>query len=339
MDIETLEKNLNQGKVESIYLLYGEEIFLREQIVKKIKNIFGEMITGINYINLGEENIKNLISEAEIPAFGYSRKLIIARNTNIFKKEGKRKSDSQEKEIINKLSTYIKENIENIKDNVIIIFIEDEAEKNTLYDTISKNGIVCKFEEQKPVQIIKRLKQICNLYKVNVNESTLQYFIECCGTNMQELINEIRKLIEYEGENGTITKETVDLLSTKKIESIIFELTDNLGKKNIAEALKVLNNLLYSKEPLQKILITLYNHFKKLYLVKLANKYKKNVSDVLNLKANQMFLINKYNIQSKAFKEEELRNIMQQLIDLDYNYKIGKIDLNIGFEAILCTYV
>ena len=156
---------------------------------------------------------------------------------------------------------------------------------------------------------------------------------------MQELINEIRKLIEYEGENGTITKETVDLLSTKKIESIIFELTDNLGKKNIAEALKVLNNLLYSKEPLQKILITLYNHFKKLYLVKLANKYKKNVSDVLNLKANQMFLINKYNIQSKAFKEEELRNIMQQLIDLDYNYKIGKIDLNIGFEAILCTYV
>ena len=74
----------------------------------------------------------------------------------------------------------------------------------------------------------------------------------------KELINEIRKLIEYEGENGTITKETVDLLATKKIESIIFELTDNLGKKNIAEALKVLNNLLYSKEPLQKILITLY---------------------------------------------------------------------------------
>ena len=33
---------------------------------------------------------------------------------------------------------------------------------------------------------------------------------------MQELINEIRKLIEYVGVNGTIQKEDIDKLSTKK---------------------------------------------------------------------------------------------------------------------------
>lgn len=37
------------------------------------------------------------------------------------------------------------------------------------------------------------------MYQVNIDENTLQYFIETCGTNMQVLINEIRKLIEYEG--------------------------------------------------------------------------------------------------------------------------------------------
>ena len=46
---------------------------------------------------------------------------------------------------------------------------------------------------------------------------------------MQELINEIRKLIEYAGKGGTITKKEVDLLCNKKIESIIFDLTDSLG--------------------------------------------------------------------------------------------------------------
>ena len=50
---------------------------------------------------------------------------------------------------------------------------------------------------------------------------------------MQDLINEIRKLIEYVGENGTIKKEDIDKLSIKKIESIIFDLTDDLGKKDI----------------------------------------------------------------------------------------------------------
>ena len=36
--------------------------------------------------------------------------------------------------------------------------------------------------------------------------------------------------------------------------------------------------------------------------------------------------------------EKELRKILQELIDLDYNYKNGLIDINIGLEAILCRY-
>ena len=34
----------------------------------------------------------------------------------------------------------------------------------------------------------------------------------------------------------------------------------------------------------------------------------------------------------------ELKNILQKLIDLDYKYKIGEIDLQVGLESILCTY-
>ena len=33
----------------------------------------------------------------------------------------------------------------------------------------------------------------------------------------------------------------------------------------------------------------------------------------------------------------ELKKLIQQLEDLDYKYKIGLIDLNIGLEAIICT--
>ena len=91
-----------------------------------------------------------------------------------------------------------------------------------------------------------------------------------------------------------------------------------------------------AKEPIQKILITLYNHFKKLYFVKLAIKYNKDITTSLNLKPNQMFLVNKYKIQSKGFQTEELRKIIQNLEDLDYKYKIGLIDINIGLEAIIC---
>lgn len=337
MTIENLEKELKNGKLENVYVLYGEELFLLESCLKRIKKNFGELASGINYIQLDDTNVNSIMSELQTPAFGYSRKLIIARDTKILKKETKRKANSNEVSLIReKLNNYLKNS--NIDDSVIV-FIEAEVDKVELLETIQNiGGVVCNFEFQKPLQIEQRLKGICNAYKVNVSSSTLNYLIEVCGTNMQNLINEIRKLIEYAGENGTIKNEDINALCTKTIDSNIFDLTDNLGKKNITEVIRILNELLYAREPIQKILITLYNHFKKLYIVKLAESSNRNIATELNLKPNQTFLVNKYKNQSKYFNLQELEIILKELIDLDYNYKIGKIDLNIGLESILCRY-
>ena len=338
LKVDELEKQLNQGYCQGMYLLYGEETFLLEQNLNKIKKNFGEIVKGINYILIDENNIQELIADIETPAFGYAKKLIIARNTGIFKRESKGRSGGVSKELKDKINDYLKENVEIINETVILVFIENAVEKNSIYNTVEKLGTICNFEEQKPFQIIKRLKKICNSYKVNVDENTLQYFIECCGTNMQDLINEIRKLIEYAGENGTIKKEDIDKLSIKKLESVIFDLTDDLGKKDITGALQVLQNLIYAKEPLAKILVTLYNHFKKLYITKMAINTNKDLAISLNLKPNQMFLTTKYKVQSKYFNEKDLRNILQDLCDLDYNFKNGKIDLQVGIETTLCRY-
>lgn len=337
ISLENLEKDLKSGKLNSIYLLYGKETFLLETCLKKIKNNFGERRAGINEVRIDDTNINGIISDIETPAFGYEKKLIIARNTGLFKKEGKRKIATNS-ELSNKVAEYIKENIKNLQEAVVLVFVEEEAEKNELYKIIEQNGVVCEFQELKPVQIIARMKAICNAYQVQIDDNTLKYLIECSGTNMQDLINEIRKLIEYAGTNGLITKQAVDLLCVKKLESVIFDLTDNLGKKQVNKALEVLHNLIYQKEPIQKILITLYHHFKKLYIIKIAQRVNRNILDCLNLKPNQMFLVAKYKTQADYFKEDELRKIVEELIDLDYNYKIGLIDLNVGLESILCRY-
>ena len=66
--IEDLEKQVDY---KGIYLLYGEETFLLEQQLKKIKKNFGELIKGINYILIDENNVQELISDSETPAFGF----------------------------------------------------------------------------------------------------------------------------------------------------------------------------------------------------------------------------------------------------------------------------
>lgn len=337
VSIENLEKELKTGKLNSIYLFYGEETFLLESCLKKIKNNFGERKAGINEIKLEETTINNIIEDIETPAFGYEKKLIIARNTGLFKKEGKKKTGVNQ-ELISKVAEYIKENNTIMQEAVVLVFIEEEIEKNALYKVIEQYGVICEFQQLKPVQIIARLKAITKAYQVQVEDSTLNYFIECCGINMQDLINEIRKLIEYVGTNGTMTKGMIDLLCIKQFDSVIFDLTDNLGKKKIEKALEVLHGLLYQKEPIQKILITLYHHFKKLYFIKIAQRENKNIAESLKLKPNQMFLVNKYKSQADYFQEQELKQMVEELMNLDYYYKTGLIDLNVGLEAILCRY-
>ena len=324
----------------SVKLLFGEETYLLEARLKRIKKDFGELVKGINFIQIDDTNAQELIADIETPAFGYEKKLIIARNTGLFKKE-KKTAKGQElalNKLVNKIAEYVKENISLINEAVELIFVEEEAEKNTLYKAIEKNGEVIEFALLKLPELIQNIQKICAAYKVKIDNVTAKYFIECCGTNMQDLINEIRKLIEFVGQDGVITTKEIDLLSIKQIDSVIFDLTDNLGKKDTRKAMEVLNNLIYEKEPIQKILITLYNHFKKLYIVKIAEENRKDLASAMKLKPNQLFLTTKYKMQAKYFSKQEIEDILEEFVNLDANYKVGLIDINIGLESILCRY-
>ena len=324
----------------AIYLFFGEESYLLDTKVKKMKREFGNLINGINFIQIDDSNVKEIISDIETPAFGYEKKLIIAKNTGLFKKEKKTAKGPELENIkqANKVAEYINENVDLINAAVELIFVEEEVEKNELYKAIEKNGTITEFAILKLPELVQNIQKICAAYKVKIDSSTAKYFIECCGTNMQDLINEVRKLIEFVGADGIITNKEIDLLCIKQIDSVIFDLTDNLGKRDIEKAMQVLKELIYEKEPIQKILITLYNHFKKLYIVKIAEKYRKDLAVSMKLKPNQMFLVNKYKMQARYFTEKEIRQILQELINLDANYKIGLIDINVGLEAILCRY-
>ncbi len=324
-----LENDLKNKKLNSIYLLYGEEKYLIQEYVKKIKKCFGELYLGINYILLDESNIDSLISDIETPAFGYDKKLILIKNSNLFKKDNK-------SPIKDKFKEYLINNTEIINESVVILFIEETVHKMDFYKNVEKYARAIEFKELKPFEIKNRIKKICSLYKVKISDQNLDYFIEVAGTKMENLINEIRKLIEFAGENNEISHEDIEKLTIKDIEAVIFDLTDYLGEKNTKNALEILDNLIYNKEPLQRISITLYNHFKKIYFCKLAIEEKKDIATSIGLKPNQLFLVGKYRKQASCFSEKEIKNLLNELINLDYKSKNGMIDLEIGLKSILC---
>ena len=101
-----------------IYLLYGEDEYLRNEYLKKVKKEFGEIQLGINYVQVDENNVSNIISDIETPAFGFPTKLIIAKNTGLFKKKNA---------LADTLADYLKTaNLEGVE----LVFVENEQDKN-----------------------------------------------------------------------------------------------------------------------------------------------------------------------------------------------------------------
>jgi len=221
-----LENDIKNQNLHSIYVLYGDEEYLKQEYLKKIKKVFGELSLGINYILLDETNIDTLITNIETLSFGYEKKLIVVKNSNIFKKDTK-------SPMKDKFKQYILENMQIINDSCTIVFIEETVHKMDLYKTVEKNAVVLELKELKPSELKTRLKRICTMYKVQISDENLIYLIENAGTKMQTLINEVRKLIEFAGENGTIQKEDIDKLTIKemqyiksKLETTVNELED-----------------------------------------------------------------------------------------------------------------
>ncbi len=187
MTVEAIEKQLKEGKLSEIYLFYGEEAYLIEACVKKIKKLFGEIVKGINYVEIDDTKIELLISELQTPSFGYPKKLIVVKNTGLFKREVKKKGANFQ-EIRDKICEYLNQNKEIIKQDYLLVFMEETVDKGRMLSCLEEIGAsICQIEYQKLPNIVARLKAVCKAYEVIIEDSTLKYFIESVRNQFADL--------------------------------------------------------------------------------------------------------------------------------------------------------
>ncbi len=312
----------------NLYLITGDEAFEKQEALEKIKDNFGQIVKGINFITLEKDGINSLENEINTYPFGFEKKLIIVK---IDKKE---KSDTEQVEEKNDwLTESLEKSLSSLED-VCVVFLGDFQKRSRIYKLVDKYGkcIVC--EKKKEYELLTWCTKIFKENEVTISNNDINYLINLVGTDKLVLKNEIDKLIDYAMETKTVNKEIIDLLCIRTSDVIIFDLTDSLGNKNVKGALKSLNDLLENKEPIQKIVIMIAKHFKSLLVAKIAMMENKNVMDELATKST--YAANKYTSQARSFKLDELVRMIKELAKLDIDSKTGLIDLKIGLEKVIC---
>jgi DNA polymerase-3 subunit delta len=337
MSVAELEKQISNNQLKNIYLFSGEETFEKEEYVRKIKKCFGELVKGINYINIDKDSIGSLAQEILTYPFGYEKKLIIVRVPTKERKSKKEDENEASEENKSDKKDWLTEELEEILtqelDNIYIVFIEEGETRSKLSKIVEKNGLCVQFDTKRSPELVKWAIETCSKYGVTLTKDDATYMIHLCGSEKQILINELRKVIEFAGSGNTIKREDIDALCIKTDDVIVFNLTDYLGKKNTKEALRCLEELVENKEALPKILILIARHFYNMLLAKIIIKQNKSVEKELELKP---YPAQKCIEQSKNFDYKYLSKIIKELARLDADSKVGKIDLMIGLQKIIC---
>lgn len=211
-----------------------------------------------------------------------------------------------------------------------------------LIDTISSKV----FDFMKNVEVIECKPNdffVQNYIKNNVeklgNTISLQNckkLNDYCLGNLNRITLEIKKLSDYVGKNKEITAQVIDNLVFKDTELKVFDLTNALGVKDGNRALKILNDMITSGEPPIKILGLINANFRRMMFAKINKGSNADLAKALNVKE---FAIAKAKETASFFSASQLKNIINLLLEADYNIKSGVMSQENVLYYVVCKIV
>lgn len=323
--MKSLNEDLKTGNFKQVYLLFGEENYLKKQYKDRLTKALisdGDTMNYAYYEGKGID-VKEIIDLSETMPFFSERRLIVIENSGFFKNATA------------ELAEYMKE----IPETTYFIFVETELDKRgKMFKAAKDKGRIVELARQDEKTLVRWIYGNVKKEGKQIAESTIYYLLSKCGTDMENLQKEMEKLFCYTLNNDVINMEDIDAICTTQITNEIFDMVNAVAEKKQKRALDRYYNLLALKEPAMRILYLLSRQFRLLMEVKemAGEGYdKKTIASKAGL---HPYAVGKYIEQSRSFSQEELRKILEESVDIEERVKTGRLGDVLAVELFIVKY-
>ena len=323
--MEQLVQDLKQENFKNVYLLCGDEAYLRNQYKKRLRDALVEDGDTMNYSYYEGKDInpRAVIDMAQTLPFFAERRVLVIENSGFFKNK------------CDELADYMAE----IPESTNLIFVETEIDKrNRFYKEVKKIGRVVEFGTQKEDTLMKWILGILKKEAKNITKDTLQAFLTKTGSDMLMIKNELDKLVSYTEGRNVITTEDVEEVCVTQTTNRIFDMVNAIAEGNQKKALELYEDLLSLKEPPMRILFLIARQFNQLYQVKLLAKEGLSSAEIAKQAGIVPFAMKKYQAQAKSFSVEELRGAVEECVASEEAVKTGKMNDRLSVELLIMKY-
>lgn len=323
--MKMLMEDIKNRHFKKIYLLTGEEVYLRNQYKKRLRNALLDPEDTMNAASFGGKGInpKEIIDLAETMPFFADRRVIMIEDSGFAKNA------------CPELADYIPD----IPESTCIILTESEVDKRgRVYKAIKNAGRIVEFKRQDERTLARWVLGTLKKEGKNITEETMHVFLGRTGSDMENIDRELEKLLCYTMGREVITTEDVEEVCTEQTENRIFEMVQAITEKNQKKALELYSDLLAMKEPPMRILFLITRQFNQLLQLKSLAGQGLHNSELAKKAGIPPFALGKYQAQCRKFTAVQLRQAVEDCVDTEERVKTGRMGDQISVELLIVKY-
>lgn len=324
--MKNLIQDLKTGEFKNIYLLTGEEDYLKKQYKHRLQEalIPADDTVNLNFYEGKNISVQELIDQGETLPFFAERRLLVVEESGFFKSA----------------SAQLAQYLEEIPPTTYFMFVESEVDKRQkLYKTVKSKGRVVEFSRQTPETISRWILGTLKKENKNITRRAMELFLEKTGNDMNNISMELEKLLSYTLYKEVITPEDVEEICAEQTENKIFDMVNAVAAGRQRQALDLYYDLLALKEPPMRILYLLARQFNQLLQVKELRSHGYDAESIASKLGMQRFVAQNCARQCERFSLESLRGYVEQCIAVEEAVKTGNLNEKLGVELILAGRV
>ncbi|NQT64805.1 MAG: DNA polymerase III subunit delta [FCB group bacterium] len=311
-------------KPQPVYYIFGPENYLKDSVLKDISKRFkssgSEEFDSIILHATDTNSAMNALEQLEMMPFIAEFRLVVLRNFDAMKASDK---------------LLIAEYVQNpVPTSILVLIAEKIDERIKANKIISEKAvkIICR-SPYNSKDIHKWLNDETRNRKIFMDSDSKELFTRSIELDYQLAANELEKLIIYTKGKRNITiddvKETVGKSRTNKI----YDLQNEIGKRNLKNSLTILENMISNDESAVFVIIMLSTFFRTLWRVKALQKMNLSNPEIENRYLHEVFFKYRkdYITFAKNYSKKAIREIFSLLLQADIDAK----SLNLKDEIIL----
>lgn len=334
MSIQADLQKIHKEKLAPCYLILGTEKYLQDQVRAEIqKKIQIDSQDDLNFLSfdMGNASIDEVVAEAEtLPFFGDQR-LVFVENPYFLTAEKVNNGIEQNTDL---LIDYLKEPLES---TVLVFFAPYEKldERKKITKQLKKTAVTINVQQLNEKEVRQYLLNTLENAPIQMDRKAIDLFLRLTDLDLSKMMRELNKLLLYGQQQELITVKEVEQLVPKTLEHNLFDMIQYILSGKTEQALRLFEDLITQGEETIKINAILLSQIRLFLQTKFLMKIgyqQANIAETLKIHPYRVKLAMQ---EVRKFDEKILRRLFDDLVEMDYQIKSGKIEKELSFQLFV----